>query len=287
MSKHILSFDVEDWSQGFIQRGIDGWQVHPSRDKESIEKIIGLLNEFGVQATFFVVGAFAERHPDIVRLLASQGHEIATHGYAHLAMPMLSREGFREDLHRSISILEDIVGVKITGHRAARWSMSRKVLWAIESMLSEGIEYDSSIFPTRIHSFGLPDVPARPFLLELSSGESIIEFPAQVLTLGFLRIPVAGGFYMRAAPASFSIWALRQSTKRGAYGMVYLHPYDLDAEPPRVNVPFPFRVLRYYNLSKTEPLLRLLLQKFEFCSVRKVLSESTFVARSHRVANIP
>jgi len=284
MAEHILTFDVEYWYQGFVQRNLDGWQRYPPRDKESIEKIVGLLEEFNVRATFFVLGKFAERYPNIVRLLASAGHEIGTHGYGHYAITAQSREGFREDLHRSISILENIIGEKVIGHRAARWSMSREALWAVEIMLSEGIQYDSSVFPTQIHSYGLRQAPTEPFLLELSSGVSILEFPAQVLTLGFLRIPAAGGFYMRVLPGLFSRWALRQSDRRGVHGMVYLHPYDLDSDTPRLSVPLSFRVVRYHNLKKTLPLLRAMMKEFHFCSVRKVLGEPGFNVPSQNIS---
>mgnify|MGYP001598640227 CR=1 FL=1 len=273
--RHVLSFDVEDWYQGFLSRRIGGWQDTPSREADIVDHILELLQEARVSATFFVLGQFAEREPAVVSKIARAGHEVASHGYAHKPLRSFSQESFRSDLKRSIDVLENIIGDKVIGHRATSWSLMKSSLWALETMAELGLRYDSSIFPTSFHKFGLPSSPPYPHRIVLDSGNWLTEFPAQVLSVGLLRIPAAGGFYLRALPLVFSKAALKQSERRRSHGMVYLHPYDLDADVPRIKVPLAFRVIRYYNLGKTETYLRSLLSSFRFSPIKDLLSSIT------------
>jgi polysaccharide deacetylase family protein (PEP-CTERM system associated) len=276
---HCLTFDVEDWFQGFIYRNIPGWENYPSREKQNVERILKLLDEFKTQATFFVVGKYAETSPEVVRLIASRGHEIASHGYMHKPIPHLGQNGFKEDVHRSLSVLASITGSKIQGYRAASWSVTKKYSWALDILAEEGLEYDSSVFPTRLHAFGYPGAPRYPYLINLSSGKSILEFPAQVLSFGPLKLPAAGGFYLRALPLFASRWALKQSDRNKRIGMIYLHPFDLDDEAPILKTGPVYRIIRYYNLHKTELYLRALLEQFKFTSIRSILASNMVVGR--------
>jgi polysaccharide deacetylase family protein (PEP-CTERM system associated) len=275
MIPHALTFDVEDWYQGFLYRGIAGWEQYNSREKRTVERVLSLLDEYKTKATFFVLGKVAEQQPEIILSISRAGHEIASHTYSHKPVPRHTPRSFREDLRRSIATLEDITGSRVLGYRAASWSVRSDCLWALDILAEEGIEYDSSIFPTRLHSYGIPHFPPYPHRLHLTSGQSIFELPAQVFSLGGLRLPSAGGFYLRAFPFQLSLQALRQSERSAHSGMVYLHPYDLDADVPRVKVPLAFRVIRYYNLGKTEAYVRRLLSTFRFSPVKDLLSSIT------------
>ncbi|MCX6135477.1 MAG: polysaccharide deacetylase family protein [Ignavibacteriales bacterium] len=270
-SSSFLSFDVEDWYQGFIYRNISGWEKYPSREEASVDHILNLLSEHGVKATFFVVGRYAHAHPDVVKRIAVSGHEIASHGYEHQPVPLLGRTGFREDVRRSLDTLEVITGSKVRGYRAASWSVTPECSWAFDELAEMGLDYDSSVFPTRFHAYGFPGAPTYPHRIVVQSGKSILEFPAQTWSLGPLKIPSAGGFYLRALPLFISLWALRQSVNRGRAGMVYLHPYDLDDEVPRLKTGFVFHIIRYHNLDKTEGYLRCLLKEFKFTPIRDYL----------------
>jgi len=214
-----------------------------------------------------------------VRLIASRGHEIASHGYMHKPIPHLGQNGFKEDVHRSLSVLASITGSKIQGYRAASWSVTKKYSWALDILAEEGLEYDSSVFPTRLHAFGYPGAPRYPYLINLSSGKSILEFPAQVLSFGPLKLPAAGGFYLRALPLFASRWALKQSDRNKRIGMIYLHPFDLDDEAPILKTGPVYRIIRYYNLHKTELYLRALLEQFKFTSIRSILASNMVVGR--------
>jgi polysaccharide deacetylase family protein (PEP-CTERM system associated) len=261
---HALSFDIENWHLGYSLRGIPGWEEVECSEMATIERILKLLDEFDTKATFFVLGRLAEEQPGIVRCLHSEGHEIASHGHAHLPVPRHRPDSFREDLRRSIGVLEELTNERVSGHRAAGWSVTRECLWALDILKDEGLDYDSSVFPTGFHKYGFPGATLGAHLLPLPSGRSILEFPAQVLSIGPLKLPAAGGFYFRALPVAVSERALRQSEQRGEGGMVYLHAHDLDAAAPVVKSGLWLRLVRHHNLARAEAYLRRLLERFRF-----------------------
>jgi hypothetical protein len=172
--------------------------------------------------------------------------------------------------------LEQISGGKILGYRAASWSMTKSCSWGLNILAEEGLKYDSSVFPTRFHKFGYPGAPTHPYRVDLSAGGYIYEFPAQVLTLAGLKLPAAGGFYLRALPLFAARWALRQSVEKNQRGMVYLHPFELDADAPVLKTGLLFHVIRYYKLAKVESYLRELLKEFRFSSIKDILNTYPF-----------
>jgi polysaccharide deacetylase family protein (PEP-CTERM system associated) len=271
---HALTFDVEDWYQGFVFRGLLGWERYGSREKQNVERLLSILGDFRTKATFFVLGKFAEDHPEVVSLIDQAGHEISSHGYGHIPLPKHTPASFRDDVRRSLDVLQNITGKKVLGYRAAGWSLTKKSVWAFDILAEEGLEYDSSVFPTFLHKYGFPGSLRFPYRIDLPSGRHIYEFPAQVFAVGPLKFPAAGGFYLRALPFLISRWALLQSQRRGRPGMVYLHPYDLDPLVPRIPAPFTFRIVRYYRLHKTESYLKDLMNRFRFCAVNDIVNES-------------
>jgi peptidoglycan/xylan/chitin deacetylase (PgdA/CDA1 family) len=127
MNSNLLTFDVEHWYEGFRYRGVDGWQAYPPRDDQMVERLLDKLAEAGQRSTMFFTGRYAEEFPHVVRRAAQEGHEIASHSYLHIVLSrMKGIDGFREDLLRSVKILEDISGCKIKGYRAPKWSITEK-----------------------------------------------------------------------------------------------------------------------------------------------------------------
>lgn len=229
---HLLTFDVEHWYEGFRYRDLDGWQGYPPRDDKMVERLLDALGETGQRSTMFFTGRYAEEFPHVVRRAAQEGHEIASHSYSHtLLSRMKGIDAFREDLLRSVTILEDICGCKIKGYRAPKWSISDKNRQEVLSVLADaGFEYDSSVFPKFFDS-------ARtvfPHLVELRNGASIWEVPATTYPLFGLHMPVAGGGYFRIFPSLVTRKALASCHSVGQPGMIYLHPYDMDASCPRL-----------------------------------------------------
>lgn len=176
---NALSIDVEDYFQvSAFERYVERsqWDSYPLRVVENTGRVIDLLEEFGVKATFFILGWVAQRCPDLVRRIRDAGHEIACHGYGHELVYRIGPERFREDIRRSKAILEELSGVQVRGYRAPSYSITAKSLWALDILVEEGFSYDSSIFPVYHDVYGIPDAPRFPHLIRRQSGE-IMEFP--------------------------------------------------------------------------------------------------------------
>jgi len=78
---------------------------------ETTPRVLALLAEHGVRATFFVVGAKAEAHPALVRAIADAGHTVGVHGYLHDRLYALRSVRFVErDLDRAVNAVERALG---------------------------------------------------------------------------------------------------------------------------------------------------------------------------------
>jgi hypothetical protein len=97
-----------------------------------------------------------------------------------------------------------------------------------------------------------------------------------------MRLPAAGGAYIRLLPYSVVRTAFRQSQRRGVPGTFYIHPWEIDPEQPRLAVPWLTRVRHYGGLRRTTQRLSRLLGEFRFTAVR-----DTVIALSpHRQAAV-
>jgi len=276
---NALSVDVEDYFQveAFSSRvDFEDWNGFPPRVEDNTYRLLEILGEFGVKATFFCLGWVAERHPKLISRIAQEGHEVASHGYAHQPVYRQSRRAFRADIRRAKEILEGIVGRPVVGYRAPTFSITEDTLWALEVIAEEGYSYDSSIFPIRHDLYGFPEAPRFPFMVKerypfLDCG-SLMEFPMSTFSFFGINLPMTGGGYFRFLPYALLKWAFRVSNARGEPFIFYLHPWELDPSQPRINgVPWRSRLRHYFNLRRAEAKLRRLLGDFRFTTVREVL----------------
>lgn len=265
---NALTVDLEDWYQG-LQVPMDEWSRYEDRVVPATERLLAILEESDVRATFFVLGFVAERHPEIIRRVAEGGHEIATHGYSHSLVYELDQEVFREELRRSLRLLEDVSGQRVLGHRAPFFSITRSSLWALDVLAQEGIRYDTSVFPVRNWRYGIEDAPRWPY--RPLPGNELIEFPMSTWRMRNRNIPVTGGAYFRIYPYALSRRLLRATNANGHSAVFYLHPWELDSDHPRVALPRRIGLTHYFNLRGTERRFRRLLGDFSFAPMREVL----------------
>ncbi|MEQ1834319.1 MAG: polysaccharide deacetylase family protein, partial [Candidatus Eisenbacteria bacterium] len=155
---NALTVDFEDWYHG-IELPPSRWEGLEDRIVRSGQCVLDLFRRAGVRATFFVLGSVAERHPELVRAIAADGHEIATHGWSHTLIYQQTPEVFRDELRRSIELLRDLTGAPVDGHRAPFFSITPRSLWALDILKEFGIRYDSSLFPVHNYRYGMPGSP--------------------------------------------------------------------------------------------------------------------------------
>jgi len=294
---NALTIDVEDYFQveAFASRiNYNEWDNYPCRIKQNTQKILDILDDYQIKATFFCLGWIAKRSPSLIKNIAQRGHEVASHGYAHQPVYKQSPDIFMQDIRKTKQILEDIIGQPVIGYRAPTYSITQKTLWALEILAEEGYKYDSSIFPIKHDLYGIPNAPRFPFNVHTftrsnvltckrSNVQTFFEFPLTTLRILNINIPIAGGGYFRVFPYIFIKNALRHINLKEKQPFVfYLHPWELDPEQPRINhLPWRSRFRHYVNLRKTEGKFRKLLSDFRFSTVLKVLKQHNSKLGTH------
>jgi polysaccharide deacetylase family protein (PEP-CTERM system associated) len=265
--KNALSVDVEDYFHvtGF-EHVVDRarWDEYPVRFQIGLGRIMEILDRHDVKATFFFLGWIAERYPEAVAEVARRGHEVAIHGYAHRLVHQLRPDEFAKDLERALTAVRKTYAGPILGYRAPTFSIRADMLWALEIIRGFGLRYDSSILPGR----NGPD--ARDVPHEIVDG--LLEFPLTTVPVFGRRLRVAGGGYLRFYPFSITCQAIDWlNRRRGQPAIVYLHPWELDPEQPRIRAGVANTLRHRMNLHRTEKRLEELCRRFEFGPVRRVL----------------
>jgi peptidoglycan-N-acetylglucosamine deacetylase len=277
-SSNILTVDVEDWYQG-ISRYVE--VPNPtSRIIDAIGSTIKLLKENNAKATFFVLGEVAERFPEVVESIVSEGHEVGCHSYRHRHLLELDPPTFKKDLDKATAILEKITGEPIVSFRAPLFSITKSTLWALEVIGKRGYLYDSSIVPSFHPFYGIPNESREPHYLPFkTNGESghqqIMEFPVLTQRLLFFNLTVGGGAYLRFMGKRVLARSIKEANNHGAPAVVYFHPWEIDSFIPEVAFNSAIKLITFYNISKTRSYLNELLKEFKFISIRdyKILND--------------
>ena len=273
---NAFSIDVEDYFQVEAFAGVvarERWPQFEYRCERNVARLLELLAERNVRGTFFILGWIAERSPQLVRDIARAGHEIACHGWSHKLIYKQTPEEFRAETTRSKSLLEDLIGGKVRGYRAASFSIITRSMWALDCLIDLGFEYDSSVFPILHDNYGVPGAELAPFMISAPSGRKIVEFPMSVAKYGPFSLPVSGGGYFRILPYWLVRAGLARINEREARPFVfYLHPWEIDPGQPRIeNAGLKSRLRHYTNLTRCEARLRRLLGEFSFAPMERVL----------------
>ena len=276
---NALTIDVEDYFHvtAFERQVAYGdWDSYPLRVEQNTKRILDMLDQFSVKATFFVLGWVARRCPQLVRSIHDKGHEVACHSHMHQLVYRLTPQQFRNDIVTAKKVLEDICGVAVSGYRAPSYSITARSLWALDILVEEGFTYDSSIFPINHDIYGIPG--GKRFPHEIRTGSGVIrEFPISTLSLDFgswcSRLPIAGGGYLRLFPVSMIRQAIKLiNTKEHQPVVMYFHPWEIDPAQPRIRTGLKSRFRHYLNLHCMEHKIRTLLWHFNFGTVREVLA---------------
>lgn len=228
--QNILAIDLEDW-HSLTERNISGKLPSPSdRITQQTDTLLSLLSSYGTKATFFIVGILAEQRPDLVKLIASQGHEVASHGYNHVPIYRLSPEAFKQDALRSKNFLEDLIGDQVCGYRACEFSIITSTLWALTILSDLGFTYDSSIFPIKHRRYGIPEFCREVTPYKLTNNKIIIELPLSTYRWANINWPMAGGGYFRLIPLNILYWFIKKLNEQHLPAITYFHPYEFDSQ---------------------------------------------------------
>lgn len=265
---NILSFDIEEWFHLLDHESINGiskWNNFEVRIHSNVDKIIRILQDNNISATFFILGWIGEKYPEIVKKINECGYEIGSHSNMHQLVYELSRSEFKEDLNHSIKVLEDITGVKIKYYRAPGFSITEKNIWALEILAKFGIEVDCSIFPANRAHGGMPSFgTSNPTMIEFD-GVKLKELPINTYQIFGNHMIFSGGGYFRIIPYPL----LKYLTKRSNYVMSYFHPRDFDPYQPKIKDLSFFRKFKsYIGLSNAERKLEKWISDFNFIDIK-------------------
>jgi polysaccharide deacetylase family protein (PEP-CTERM system associated) len=269
---NAMTVDVEDYFQVSAFEGhvaFADWDGIELRVDRNVKRILDLFARYDVKGTFFVLGWIAKRLPEMVRAIASAGHEVASHGFNHTRVTQQEQTAFRDDVTSTKRLLEDVVGQEIIGYRAATYSITEDNLWALDVLAETGHRYSSSIYPIKHDLYGIPAAPRFRFEVGV---RKLTEIPITTVAMLGRNWPAGGGGYFRLFPYALSKWALRHVNEvEGQSAVFYFHPWEIDADQPRIGgVSRKTRFRHYFNLHKQEGRVAKLLRDFQWDRLDKV-----------------
>ena len=273
---NAMTVDVEDYFQvsafdAVVPRST--WESRESRVSDNTKRLLDLFAESNVKATFFVLGWVAERFPQLIRRIVSEGHELASHGNEHRLVYSQTRQEFREDVRNARFALEQAGGCPVLGYRAPSFSIVNDSLWALDVLIDEAYVYDASVYPIRHDRYGIPGWTRGVHRVERAGG-SIWELPGSTLRVGSVNLPIGGGGYFRLLPYGWTRQGITRLNAARQPAIFYLHPWEIDPDQPRIPAGRVSSFRHYHNLARTEPRLRRLLREFPFGRVSDVLAGS-------------
>lgn len=263
---NILTFDIEEWFHcDFISKDIS-WDKYEIRIHNNVDHILNHLENLNIKATFFCLGWVAQKHPQVLKKIASNGHQIGCHSNIHELIFNFNKSQFKEDTVTAIKSIEDVIGNKINLYRAPAFSITEKNPWAFEVLAENNIEYDCSIFPSMHEYGGFPSFGnAKPAILDIN-GYKMKEFPINIMKFLNKDIVFSGGGYFRILPYPIIRYFMRHSS----YVMTYFHPRDFDADQPLLHqLPLHRKIKSYIGLKNAFKKFERLLNDFEFISVEE------------------
>ncbi len=270
---NAMSVDVEEYFQvSAFEQVISStqWESWPSRVEFASENLLDVFADAGVHITFFTLGWIAERHPQLLRRMVAEGHEVACHGYNHTRATTQTRDEFRADVLRSKGVLEDVIGMPVYGYRAASFSIDHSNLWAFPELEAAGFTYSSSIYPVRHDLYGAPHAPRTPFCPPGTT--RLTEIPVSTVRVGGRNWPAGGGGFFRLLPYVVSRGLIRSvNVNDRAAANMYFHPWEFDPQQPRPSgIRLKTRVRHYLNQERALTRMARLLADFSWAPFREV-----------------
>jgi polysaccharide deacetylase family protein (PEP-CTERM system associated) len=267
---NALTIDCEEWYHGLTRTNIqpESWPTMTSRAEPSVGKLLDILDEAGVRATFFILGDLARQFPSLVKRIANAGHELGSHGYAHRPVHRLTPDSFLKDLDQTRDVIQQAAGSAIHGFRAPYFSIDPRCLWAFDVLCDAGYEYDSSVFPLRTILYGYAGASRLPY--RPVTGGKLVEYPVATIRMAGMTLPVAGGFYWRMLPYPVIRSAIQKLNRQEVPAVFYMHPWELDTDQPHIRVSARERLTHYGGRSTLPGKLHRLCREFNLAPLGEI-----------------
>ena len=279
--RNVFTVDLEEW---FHICGVGGpiarehWERLPARVEPTTRILLDLLDRCQIRATFFVVGWVAERHPRLIEEVLAAGHEIGSHSHTHQRAYDLGEPAFRRDLRQSLDALTAVGVPPVTLFRAPEWSINDRSLWALQTLVDEGIRLDASMAPLKL--VGAVTYPRHPHIRQTAAGP-IIEVPPLVADRFRQVMPMGWGWGLRMSSPRRVLRTIDTVNRAGVPAVLTVHPWELDPNPPRVRLPARLHFAHYFRLTGFRARLRGILESARFGRIGDMTPVSaTLPARS-------
>jgi polysaccharide deacetylase family protein (PEP-CTERM system associated) len=266
---YLVSVDLED-----IRSQASAGEAREFRVPAMVERFLRFFDDHKIKCTFFVEGRTVERIGDLIREAGEAGHEIGCHSHSHTPLDKLTPQEFREDLARNIEALQKQGVDSFSGFRAPDFSLTHATRWAWDVLAELGFLYSSSVLPARNPLYGWAGFSRSPVRLD----NGLWELPISVASLAGIKLPFAGGVYLRFFPTPVVRNLSRRFVRRPRPLVGYFHPYDIDVEEERYRVEdnLLFNWLVFYNRASALPKLAHLCEDFtavRFLDYVRILDE--------------
>lgn len=266
LAQDAFSVDVEEWFHILNATHVptqEQWASLETRVERNVDKILALLDDYGIHATFFWLGWVAERHRTLLRRCSDLGHEVASHGYSHVQPLRVGPTSFRDDVQKAKKTIEDIIGKQVGGFRTAGFGVDNTTAWIFDIIEEAGHQYDSSIFLAR---GGGSNSCGTPYVIHTRTGP-LVEIPIPAIQVFGLPLFMFGGGYLRLAPEWLVRWGVRRLHAGGSPLVLYVHPREVDCEHSGLKLGFLRQYRHYGNAATTIPKLAWLLQNNTFATL--------------------
>ena len=217
---NILTFDIEEW---YLESVKLNRPERYSQLDETFAKVMDELDRLGMKGTFFCVGQLAISHPQVICKIVARGHEIGCHSNIHTWLDKMTPEVLENDTTEALKALEDVSGQKVVSYRAPAFSITPRNKWAVNVLAESGIKNDASIFPTNRDFGGYKGFPQDTPCIVSHEGDTLKEFPINLMSMLGKQIAYSGGGYFRLMP----YWLVNRMLKRRDYNICYFHLADL------------------------------------------------------------
>jgi len=264
---NVFTVDVEEW---FHVCGIEAalpparWPTLPARVLPNTMRVLDLLDRAGVSGTFFVVGWIAERYPQLIQSIAAAGHEVGSHSQWHRLVYELGAAAFADDLAQSVNSIAASGVPAPTAYRAPEWSINDRAPWALDELTRQGFTVDASMAPLRM--VGRVDFRRDPHVRSTEGG-SIVEVPPLVTDRFGQVMPLGWGWGLRMSSPQRVLRAIGELNDAGRPAVLTLHPWEIDPDPPRMQLPLRLHFAHYFRLSGFESRLRTIVHAVPFSTL--------------------
>lgn len=235
-SKHSIWPDIETCCRAVYGR------TDVKKMEEPAQRVLELFSELKFSSTFFFTGVMAKLYPELIKKIASLGHEIGCHNFHHIDYKNETPKRFINDLSSSKKMLEDISGTEVIGYRSPNSSIPQNLVGHLQDA---GFKYDSSVTPTRklLGKFGnftnAPTYPYHPDYknIGVKGKADLLEIPWAVFPYG--KLPSGSGITHRIAGNWYNTIAINSALKKG-HTSYYFHPYEISVLDELKKIPLPF-----------------------------------------------